>query len=126
MSVEKIKMMNRSKKLSERIRALNVEKVNAEKEQMDIIYNCEHEIIVRDRRYGYAECIFCGNSRFAEHCLKNNLAVILVSKLEDEQNIGDSIERVKKKYKEIWVEDDELSEEEIREEIREKLREEFK
>lgn len=122
MSVEKIKMMNRSKKLSERIKALNVEKVNAEKEQMDMRHNCEHEIIARDKKYGFAECIFCGNNGFSKCRLEDNPAVIIISKEENEKSFWDSLDRVRKRYKQIWTENDELSEEEIRE----KLREEFK
>lgn len=116
MSAEKIKMMNRSKTLSERISTLNAEKVAAEKEQMDIRHNCEHEIIMRDKLWGFSICIFCGNEGFSDTYLLNNPKVITTSNTNNEH-----LDKVRKKYKQIWAENDELSEEEIRE----KLREEF-
>lgn len=123
MSVEKIKMMNRSKNLSKRILTLNAEKVAIEKEQMDVRHNCQHDIIARDKQYGFAECIFCGNNGFSECRLRDNPAVIVISKLENDKNFWDSLERVRKRYREIWAEDDELSEEKIRERLREEFEE---
>ncbi len=124
MSVEKIKMMNRGTNLRKRIVELSNEKSNLLKELDDMGYDCEHEIIIRDEEYGFAECIFCGNDGFLDVYLKENPAVITISRLKSEGSFLDTMKRIRKKYKQIWAEEDtECSEEQMREKLKESLEE---
>lgn len=87
-------------------------------------HNCKHEIIIRDKEYGFSKCIFCGNDGFLKGYLIENPSVVIISRLENEWCFAKTVERIRKRYKQIWAEDSECSEEQIREKLRKEFEEE--
>lgn len=120
MSLEKIRFMNQMQRLKERRKAIEEERANIYKEEFKLFDACKHEILFCPY-VGKSVCIFCGLEIGDNYEEQNVIRLEIDEVKRDKGDINRTLIRLRKMYKEICVENDILSENEIKEEMARRL-----